>query len=363
MNTPDPSEKKNSEFGFAQAKLPSSVGNSRWALDQAGMHYDNVAAWDRNPSFQKIIEDILDIPRGSTMQDESHKKANRLIKEKRFLGEESFMKKVFPTIVPTTHQVETRKRDIGGQIITARKDYEDDDSLEVAEKPHFVKGFVPNKMYGKKAKEFGLTEPVPDQAFGKKKAWHTWSNTTQLPIWFEAIKSLNTKTEWPFMIIEVKTEDTIAAAENQAMRDGAAIVNSRLGLKWYAEGPQHKQPLGADPNIYCFSLCFGPDFSRLSVHWFEKVDEEESYFHMTPVGQYFTNDQAAQRTMRARIHNIWDLGLVKYHHDAEETFQKAVAKWQRIGDNSDSLALAEAAAAAETASETSSCTTDAASCA
>ena len=74
---------------------------------------------------------------------------------------------------------------------------------------------------------------------------------------------------------------------------------------------------------------------------------------MTPVGQYFTNEKEGQRLMRARIHNIWDFGLLKYYHQAEETYQKAVAKWRKIGDSQESQALAEAVAA-EGVSEASS---------
>lgn len=361
INTPDLSDKKSSEFNFTHAKLPPSTGNIRWALDDSGMRYDDDEAWNRYPAFQSIIESILDIPRGSTMRDESHKKVNRLIKEKRFMGEDSFQKKVFPAIVPTTHQVNSKKRDIDGNCITAVQDYEDIDELEVAEKPHFARGFVPNKMYGKKAKEFGLTEPIPDQAFGKRRPLHAkgGGSGAQLPIWLMAIKSLNTKMEWPYMVCEAKTENTIAEAENQAIRDCAVIVNSRLALKEYVEGAQYKQPLGADPDIFCFSLCFGPDFCRISVHWFEKVNvdnQEESYFHMTPVGQYFTNEKEGQSVMRSRIHNIWDFGLLKYHHQAEETYQKAVTKWRKNGDSQESAALAEAVAA-EGSSEASSIST------
>ena len=361
MNTPDLSDRMSSEFSFTHAKLPQSTGNIRYALDAAGMRYDDDEAWDRYPAFRNIIENILDIPRGSTMRDESHKKVNRLIKEKRFMGEDSFQKKVFPAIVPTTHQVNTKKRDMDGNCITAVQDYEDIDDLEIAEKPHFARGFMPNKMYGKKAKEFGLTEPIPDQAFGKKRPLHSkgGGSAAQLPIWLIAIKSLNTKMDWPFMVCEAKTENTIAEAENQAIRDCAVIVSSRLALKGYVEGAQHKQPLGADPDIYCFSLCFGPDFCRISVHWFEKVivdDQEENYFHMTPVGQYFTNEKDGQGLMRARIHNIWDFGLLKYYHQAEEMYQKAVTKWRNMGDSQESEALAEAVAA-EGTSEASSVST------
>ncbi|KAM0794157.1 hypothetical protein BDR22DRAFT_717743 [Usnea florida] len=165
--------------------------------------------------------------------------------------------------------------------------------------------------------------------------------------------------DWPFMVCEAKTENTIAEAENQAIRDCAVIVSSRLALKGYVEGLQHKQPLGADPDIFCFSLCFGPDFCRISVHWFEKVivdDQEESYFHMTPVGQSFTNEKVGQSLMRARIHNIWDFGLLKYYHQAEEMYQKAVAKWRKMGDSQEIEALAEAVAA-EGTSEASSVST------
>ena len=74
---------------------------------------------------------------------------------------------------------------------------------------------------------------------------------------------------------------------------------------------------------------------------------------MTPVGQYFTNEKEGQSLMRARIHNIWDFGLLKYYYQAEEMYQNAVAKWRKIGDSQESEALAEAVAAAG-ASEASS---------
>ena len=347
MNTPNPSDKNSSEFHFTKTKLTPSTGNIRKALSKAGMQYDDEEAWNRYPEFQKTIESILDVPRGSIMRDESHKRANRLIKEKRFMGEDSFQKKVFPAIIPMAHLVETKKRDRDGNSILAVQDYEDVDSLEIAEKPHFAKGFVPNKMYGKKVKEFGLTEPVPDQAYGKKTPLHVYGDGSeaQLPMWFEVIKCLNTKMDWPFMVCENKTEYTIAEAENQAIRNGAVIVASRLALKRYVETTQYEQPPAPDPDIFCFSLCFGPDFCRISVHWVERVSNDLSYFHMTPVGQYFTNEKAGQGVMRARIHNIWDFGLVKYHQQAEETHQKAVAKWRTVGDSPESAALAAAAAA------------------
>lgn len=263
------------------------------------------------------------------------------------MGEDSFQK-VFPVIIPTTHQVDTKKRDSDGNSIIAIQDYEDVNNLEIVEKPRFARGFMPNKLYGPKAKEFGLTEPNPDQAFGKKRPLYAKGSGSdaQISMWLHAIKSLNTKMEWPFMVCENKTEDTIAEAENQAIRDGAVIVSSRLALKKYIEGTQYQQSLGVDPDIFCFSLCFGPDFCRISVHWFERVSidgPEKSYFHMTPMGQYFTNEKEAQGVMRARIHNIWDFGLVRYYQQAEETYQKAVTKWRTIGDSQENAALTEAA--------------------
>ena len=93
-------------------------------------------------------------------------------KEKRFVGEDSFQKKVFPVIVPTAHRIDTKKRDSNGNSIMVVQDYEDVDNLEIAENPHFVRGFVSNKTYGKRAKEFRLREPVPDQAFEKKRPLH-----------------------------------------------------------------------------------------------------------------------------------------------------------------------------------------------
>lgn len=162
MNTPKISDKKSSEFHFTKTKLTPSTGNIRYALSVAGMQYDDEEAWNRYPEFQKTIESILEVPRGSVMRDESHKKANRLIKEKRFMGEDSFREKVFPAIIPMAHLVVTKQRDRDGNSILAVHDYEDVDSLGIAQKPHFAKNFMPNKMYGKKVKEFGLTEPVPD---------------------------------------------------------------------------------------------------------------------------------------------------------------------------------------------------------
>lgn len=147
------------------------------------------------------------------------------------------------------------------------------------------------------------------------------------------------------MACENKTEETIAEAENQAIRDGAVIVASRLALKRYIETTQYDQPPAPDPDIFCFSLCFGPDVCRISVHWVDRVSNDLSYFHMTPVGQYFTNEKVGQGVMRTRIHNIWDFGLVKYYQQAEETYEKAVAKWRTVGDSPESAALAKAAAA------------------
>ncbi|MCJ1279783.1 hypothetical protein MMC21_007607 [Puttea exsequens] len=329
-----------------EVKLTQSIHNIREALDEAGMRYDDQEAFfDRCPKFKEMIEAILNIPRGSIMRDESSRKTNMLIRQNRTKSEETFFNKVFGSIVPNTHTVDGKKRDHEGKIEQVVKNYHEDDSLDYAEKPRFSVGFVPGKTYRKKVKEFGLTEPVPDRVYGTRKPlFKKKDNGPPLPEWLKAMKSLNTHMDWPFGIFENKScKIAIAEAENQALRDGGAVVNSRLKLKWYVHGREN-QPCGADEEIFAFSVCWGPDFVRMFVHWFEKISNEEEYFHMNKVGQYFIDDKEHQGIMRKRIHNIFDFGLFKYVTVAEDTYKKAVAKYRQVGDNSETQSLADAAA-------------------
>lgn len=318
------------------------------------MLYHDRRAWERNPTLREKIDVILQVERNSTLKTQSHKKLTGRIDKYSTSTEDTLLENVWNLIASDIHTVPAKKHDLDDNMKFVIKDYQEEDDLAIVLKPHFSKGFVPGKMYGKKGATVGLTEPIPDKAYGKKESTPPYINEAPLPPIFKKTKQLNTQSDWPFLVLEAKSIDgNMGECTNQAIRDGAVIVNSRLLMKRYLKGPAYEQAYGADPDIYCFSVVFGPDFARISVHWYEKYQEganDVDLFHMTILGQFFLDSREDQQNLRAGIHNIWDWGLFENQTKAEVAYNEAVGKYRSNPDDKEFEDFVNAAATNESSS-------------
>ena len=189
------------------------------------MRIHDRGAFERCPDFKKKIDRLFARERPSRMSDKSAKAAIKTMYKHYAQNEKTLFREFRPHVIKSTRTVSTLKRDAEGEMIRMLQVY-DDDGLMVIEDCPFVKDMVPGKNYTSEEKAMGLTHPKPDLTYGIQKPEFPPVLTTRLKMKCQAWRSVAPGMDWPFFVIEHKgCEDSIAQAENQAIRDGAVLVN------------------------------------------------------------------------------------------------------------------------------------------
>ena len=101
-------------------------------------------------------------------------------------------------------------------------------------------------------------------------------------------------------------DDPIEAAENQAIRSGAALVESRRQLKALARKPGETEAVGVDVECIAFSCSWVPQLANIHVHWYELIEEGHSIWHMNWLEGYRFFKDIDMKHFRHDIHNILD---------------------------------------------------------
>ena len=189
------------------------------------MRIHDRATLDRCPDFKKKTDRLFARERSSRMSDKSAKAAIKTMYKHYAQNEKTLFREFRPHVIKSTRTLSTLKRDTEGEIIRMLQAY-DDDGLMVIEDCPFVKDMVPGKNYTSEEKAMGLTDPKPDLTYGIQKPEFPPVLTTKLKMKCQAWRSVVPGMDWPFFVIEHRgCEDSIAQAENQAIRDGAVLVN------------------------------------------------------------------------------------------------------------------------------------------
>ena len=189
------------------------------------MRIHDKEAFERCPEFKRKIDRLFSRERSSRMSDKSAKAAIKTMYKHYAQNEKTLFREFRPHVIKSTRTVSTLKRDAEGEIIRMLQAY-DDDGLMVIEDCPFVKDMVPGKNYTSEEKAMGLTDPKPDLTYGIQKPEFPPILTTRLKMRCQAWRSVAPGMDWPFFVIEHKScEDSIAQAENHAIRHGAVLVN------------------------------------------------------------------------------------------------------------------------------------------
>ena len=155
---------------------------------------------------------------------------------------------------------------------------------------NLVKASLPGKLAKKTENQLGLTDPKPDYTFGIKKNKHPLPGTAPSDK-IKAVIGIAHGMYHPFFVIENEgCEAPIDVARNQAIRDGACIVNARLYLNSLAEDSWQRLK-GADMDAFAFSCIWDVNISELWIHWHETLEDGAGIFHMNRLGQYLNSDQ------------------------------------------------------------------------
>ena len=259
------------------------------------------------------------------MRDESAKAIMKTLSRVSTQNEKTLFGQVRPMVIKTTRTVETKKRGLDGILQNMIKSFKDD-GLEVLEDRQFVSALVPGKNYASKEKVVGLTEPKPDVTFGvqeDKRPLPGLQPTRKL----KALKCVAPGLEWPFFVIEHKSYETIAAAENQGIRDGAVMVNAQLQMKEMLDPPSNNvRPIGAVDNVFAFSAAWVPDMAKIFVHWVETLQTGHTIFHMNLIRAYVIEREEELADFRRDADNIIDWGLLTYKPAMEAIFNQIMAK-------------------------------------
>lgn len=282
---------------------------------------------DACPDFRDEVFKIFQKERASRMTEASWKKISQYMKMHATDNEDSYFEGLVGPVIKSTRTVPTKKRNAEDVIMSVCQSFEDDEMIRL-KNVQFLKGYLPGSMSKENERDFGLTDPKPDYTFGIRRDPQPLPGTSPSGQ-VEAIICVAPGMKHPFFVLENKgCEAPIDLARNQAIRDGAAIVNARLRLNTLAQDDDKdwKRPKGADMNAIAFSCTWDVTVSELWIHWHETLEGGKEIFHMNRLGQYLTSNQEHVTQFRHDLHNILDWGILKNKAQCEETVQKIMSK-------------------------------------
>ena len=289
------------------------------------MWFDATDRLDGCTEFKEKVFKIFQKDRPSRMNEDSFKKISGYIKEHATDNEATYVDGLVDPVIKSERTVATKKRDAMGEILFVCQSFEDDEMVR-ARDVQFGKCFLPGKMVKKTENQLGLTDPKPDFTFGIKRNKHHLPGTAPSDK-VKAIIGIADGMIHPFFVIENKgCEAPIDVARNQAIRDGACIVNARLHLNSLAENDGWQRPKGADMDAFAFSCTWDVNVSELWIHWHETLDDGAGLFHMNRLGIYLNVDRQHLTQFRHDVHNILDWGILTNRRKCDEVVQRIMSK-------------------------------------
>lgn len=317
------------------------------------MRFEDEDAWEKYPELQVLVDAIIFGVRNEAVQPSSVKKILAYRKEFATLNEASYYPDLMQLMVKMeARNVKSHKHTLDQEMVEHVRHYAEDGLRKVSDR-EFVRGVLP--IPEDAFKVAGLTNPKPDYTFGFAEPQFP----PGLPDAVSRLVCLAPGIEHPFFAVEAKGPDwSIEKAENQCIRDGAAMVAARRELEALGKAtltemqqldeaqrvesqdqkkeqnpmlplpPPLPLPLptsGADLSSICFSLAWVPQYAVLFVHWHETVVEggkAKSLWHIKRRKTYdFNNDDdgwAVYTKFRCHVRNVLDWGCTSRKSDVAE---------------------------------------------
>lgn len=330
--------------------MTENVHTTRQSLREHGMLFNEKDAWSKRcpKAVREKVSTLFERARSSEMKEESVKAATETRERYYTQNEATVFGHLLPGLIKDTRTVKGLMRDAEGEQLDMVTDFAED-GLMVMRNCRFQKNLLPTQTaYTSEDEVLGLTDPVPDWTYGVEQQSSFASlqssayvqGTREPPDDIKALKNVTTRIDWAFLVIETKSSaEGIAAAENQAIRDGAVLLNARVKLintiKGSAEptfppstsppsslGFEKSDQADNEVELFVFSCAMTPDLARLSVHWFERLDDGREIFHMQPVQSYLLDQEEDLSRYRKDVHNVIDWGLLEYRPAADAMWAK-----------------------------------------
>ena len=211
-------------------RIAKNVRNIRDSLGEEGFYFEDEESYEKYPELQQEVERIFCRERGSAMRTESLQAIKQWRKENSTAPEDGYYLKLLPKIVKDSRST------FGDIAAYVTKSFQSDELHEVTKAV-----LNRNILYQHREdieKKLGLTNPVPDHLWGLKIPHNPPRNAPKLNAAATALIKLGGDVRWAGFAMEDKSaDDPIEAAENQAIRSGAALVESRRQLKALARKP------------------------------------------------------------------------------------------------------------------------------
>ena len=245
----------------SSVKIARNVRNIRDSLGEEGFYFEDEESYGKYPELQHEVERIFCRERGSAMRTESLRAIKQWRKENSTAPEDGYYSKLLPKIVKETRSAET----FGDIAAYVTKSFQSDE-LHEATKAVLNRNILYQHREDIEMK-LGLTNPVPDHLWGLKVPHNPPRNAPKLNTAATALIKLGGDVRWAGFAMEDKSaDDPIEAAENQAIRSGAALVESRRQLKVLARKPGEKEAVGVDVECIAFSCSWVPQLANIHVH-------------------------------------------------------------------------------------------------
>ena len=337
------------------------------------MFFEDEGSYDRYPEFRKEVETMVFGDRGSAMRTQSLQSIKIWRMQNATKDEKTFFAGLIPKVLST--------RSFGQEVEREASSFYEDDGLDKREDCLFVKNLLPLRSDYAEAASQGVTTPKPDFVYGLK--------VPQFPRPDAPILRPETKAEigvapgikHAFFSIDNKSaQQSIEAAENQAMRAGATMVNARRFLnRKAAKGKVRpvinqatdttattagtdaahdaamrdpfvthtaatpsatpaeqvtettEEAIGVDTNSFAFTCSWVPQMANLHVHWFELCRDGSKVYHMNLLRGYLMSNKDHLADFRKDIHNILDYGVSTKRKEILKQLEQDIAQYERGG--------------------------------
>ena len=272
-----------------------------------------------------ISEIITDAPR-LVMADTSVKKVMKTVKMNYCENKRTLFRNVQPLVVKTARDITRPRNDLSNGVETLKKSFKED-GLQVIEDCNFIRKLLPSADAFINNKSMRLTDPKPDLTYGIS-IERTSEAEDRVPQHLFAYLSVAPGMRYPFYF-EEHHEEAIFKAENQAILDGAVLVNARMKLNEVLK-PEKVLPVGPDTDSFVFSCAWDPTIARIYVNWYETREEgSKGLFHMQKIGSTYAIDHPdCVKKLRHDIHNILDWGLLDFRKRGQKVWEDIVAYYQ-----------------------------------
>ena len=344
-------------------KLTPNNHNIRESLAEQGMRFEDLASYEKYPTLQTFVEQIVFAERGSSMKAESAQRIRKWRQENKTTDELTYFTELKEMIIKKGREKETT---FAGEVQWVYKSFDDDEMVWKAN-CIFTRGVLP-KAVEEAEKRLGLTNPQPNHVYGIKKPQWADPINKSLSEQVKAFIGVVPGIHHPWFAIENKSsQDPIEDAETQAIRSGAAMVRALRELKKRAaakttleksgiidstvsaqgrdepirqpEDPSELQEQtalnlptklegerpGPDFDCLAFTCSWVPQMANIHVHWYELLEDGESLWYMNVLRGYLFLAKDDMKHFRADVHNILDWGITEKRKQGLRDMIKAIA--------------------------------------